>query len=522
MLRNALTAMPGLRAVTLLCPRQANHGLSWDVLQAILAVPQLHQFTCHRYLFSPKATPIDHLVLAGSTSLTSFRYMLNTYRCSPRTHEPEKTALKALLRTHHQVLEVLWMPTESTPWRTICALEWPSLRELRLRGEFDWSGGLLLGALGNMPNLRLLKLDFTLPHNTHPQTIWPQGYNAPYSWPMLEDVQVSFPCPDDHLYARLPLTLCRLSLRFFPHQIVHEWCTQYHQDDEEDDLIRELVYAFPNLRSLKLLRYRQSHAENLDVKRLGRLLRPLKRLVEFWLYADLDITPRPHPAMKYGGSTIARDLIERLHDANDEIANTLVGSLPPSVKLLKFLEPWALNIHKWHVWRIVRTEDEGTPPHAVYDLMTSELIVATHKADTMVHDFLAFSSWLLMRIRYSFMGLNAWPCPSAAPERSDPIPVVRGRSSWSVQLESIAFLFPDPKGPVGSSGAPKQFIYHASKKWTPDDGPVRAILDTGTNLGYTLRPALRSDSASPSVLPSQVDPPYPAISDSPHVSRHHR
>ncbi|KAI0664159.1 hypothetical protein C8Q70DRAFT_220505 [Cubamyces menziesii] len=230
MLRNALTAMPGLRAVTLLCPRQANHGLSWDVLQAILAVPQLHQFTCHRYLFSPKATPIDHLVLAGSTSLTSFRYMLNTYRCSPRTHEPEKTALKALLRTHHQVLEVLWMPTESTPWRTICALEWPSLRELRLRGEFDWSGGLLLGALGNMPNLRLLKLDFTLPHNTHPQTIWPQGYNAPYSWPMLEDVQVSFPCPDDHLYARLPLTLCRLSLRFFPHQIVHEWCTRKHQE----------------------------------------------------------------------------------------------------------------------------------------------------------------------------------------------------------------------------------------------------------------------------------------------------
>ena len=40
---------------------------------------------------------------------------------------------------------------------------------------------------------------------------------------------------------------------------------EYHQDDEEDDLIRELVYAFPNLRSLKLLRYRQSHAENLDV-----------------------------------------------------------------------------------------------------------------------------------------------------------------------------------------------------------------------------------------------------------------
>ena len=75
--------------------------------------------------------------------------------------------------------------------------------------------------------------------------------------------------------------------------------------------------------------------------------------------------------MKYGGSTIARDLIKRLHDANDEIANALVGSLPPSVKLLKFLEPWALNIHKWHVWRIVRTEDEGTPPHAVYDLMTS-------------------------------------------------------------------------------------------------------------------------------------------------------
>ncbi|KAI0664158.1 hypothetical protein C8Q70DRAFT_220408 [Cubamyces menziesii] len=225
MLRHALVAMPRLRSIKALCHAGTGHGLPWDVLQAILTVPHLHQFTCHHYLFSPREIPTDRLVLAGPTRLTTFRYMLNTYRPSPRGHAPERDALSVVLRTHHETLEVLWLPTETAPFQTLRSLKWPSLLELRLRGELVQSDNSLLSALGNMPNLRLLKLDVALPRDTSPQPVWPPGEIGTYSWPMLEDVQISFPCMDDQLYGHLPPTLRRLSLRFFPHRIVHHWCT---------------------------------------------------------------------------------------------------------------------------------------------------------------------------------------------------------------------------------------------------------------------------------------------------------
>ncbi|KAH9885236.1 hypothetical protein C8Q73DRAFT_660151 [Cubamyces lactineus] len=296
-LGDSLRAMPNLHSMTTMCGDEAHHGLPWHVLQAILTVPHLRQFTCHRHLFSPRAVPSQQLILDSPTQLTSFRYMLNTYRSVPRCYEPEKDALAVVLGTHHGTLEQLWLPAESTPLQAMLHLEWPLLRELRLRGEFRGSSQLI-HVLGNMPKLRLLKLDFALPRGAYPRPVWPEDLPANYAWPELEDLQVSFPCADDQLYIRLPPTLRRLSLRFFPHRVIHSWCTrwradwqfpspsagqmlrilrrvgcpdlqhlevEYFQDDEEEQLIQEIVSAFPRLTSLKIIRYRQQESPELDV-----------------------------------------------------------------------------------------------------------------------------------------------------------------------------------------------------------------------------------------------------------------
>ncbi|KAH9888965.1 hypothetical protein C8Q73DRAFT_173497 [Cubamyces lactineus] len=303
-LEHALRAMPKLRSVTVWCGENIDHGLPWYVLRVILTLTHLRHFSCHHYHFSPTVFPPGDLVLDTPAPLTSFRYMLNAYRPIPRMHDPEEDALSVVMKACHATLEVLWLPTESTPFQTMLSLSWPSLHELRLRGEFMWGGDPLVFALGGMPRLRLLRLNFALPRGI-PRPIWPESLVASYSWPELEDLQVSFPCVDDQLYAHLPSTLRRLSLRFFPHRIIDRWCTEwkrdwifpslnaeqlrhivrcchcpdlkhleveYHQDAHEEHLIRDIASLFPNLTSLKILRYRRQEIPDLNMVRQSHIL----------------------------------------------------------------------------------------------------------------------------------------------------------------------------------------------------------------------------------------------------------
>ena len=206
------------------------------------------------------------------------------------------------------------MPTESIPFQPMLQLKWPFLRDLRLRGEFHGSSQLI-HVLGNMTKLRLLKLDFALPCGAHPLPIWPEHVHADYSWPELEDLQVSFPCAGDQLYAHLPPTLRRLSLRFFPHRVVHSWCAQwrmdwqfpspnaaqlsrilqrvrsahlehfeieYYQDDDEEQLLQEIVSTFPDLTSLKILRYRHQQSAEFDVVKQFHLRSSVSRMLIFF------------------------------------------------------------------------------------------------------------------------------------------------------------------------------------------------------------------------------------------------
>ncbi|KAJ8461923.1 hypothetical protein ONZ51_g11230 [Trametes cubensis] len=400
-LGSALRAMPKLRSVTVWCGEDTDHGLPWHVLQVILTLPHLHDFSCHHYRFSPTADPSDGLVLDAPLPLTSFRYKLNAYRPVPRAHDPEKDALSVFLKACHAALEVLWLPTESTPFHTMLSLEWPSLRELRLRGEFTWDGDPLVFALRNMPKLRLLKLDFALLRDT-PRPIWPENHTASYSWPELIDLQVSFPCIDDQLYAHLTPTLRRLSLRFFPHRIIDSWCTQwkrnwrfpspsaeqlrdilrhcccpdlkhlevkYHQDGYEQHLIKDIASLFPSLKSLKILRYCQEGAADLDMEKFGRLLRPLTALRELSLHLDLEITPYPVEDVAFGMYMFPHGSAQELEEALRKIADVLARNLPSSVGVIKFLQPWMTEDYKWTVYNIIRGENGEVQPHAEYDVV---------------------------------------------------------------------------------------------------------------------------------------------------------
>ncbi|KAI0325717.1 hypothetical protein GY45DRAFT_204363 [Cubamyces sp. BRFM 1775] len=242
-----------------------------------------------------------------------------------------------------------------------------------------------------MSKLRLLKLDTALPQHTVSRPIWPEGFAAVYPWPELEDLQISFPCVNDQLYSHLPSTLRRLSLRAFPHRIVHSWgldwrpmpawkcpvqtagqmhrilhrcdCphleyleVEYDQDDEEEEPLRTIVELYPRLVSLKIIRYANLDASKFDIAQFGQLLRRLGHLKDVSLHLGLATTPRVSLGRR--GFMIPHDAVRRFQAANHKMFDQLVRCLGPSVELVKFLEPLGYGCwNEWTPYKVVHKEN---------------------------------------------------------------------------------------------------------------------------------------------------------------------
>ncbi|EIW63417.1 uncharacterized protein TRAVEDRAFT_34554 [Trametes versicolor FP-101664 SS1] len=318
-----------------------NQGLPFYILNAILSTPQLEsvQFgpsMCYPVKLDP-SFPKDLQFTSPVCSLTSFRRTLQSFERYSRA-QAEADLLHCLFNQFHHTLQIAEMPSDTAPLRVLINNDWPCLRELILRGGSQQSSKPMVQILGRMPNLRVLKLELAQRSGEGPRRVCPPGWAGGFPWPNLEVLTVSYPHPDDGLYAHLPSSLQELTLRCFPrhyvatatgkegdfmrrHMYDSGWCSslpsssaeilgvlcrcssslvclrhldiEFEESDEDIQLLRYIATAFSTLTFLQFLRYRKSseHPQHTtSCADLGHALAPLTHLRLLRVHLDLEDT----------------------------------------------------------------------------------------------------------------------------------------------------------------------------------------------------------------------------------------
>ncbi|KAI0643913.1 hypothetical protein C8Q79DRAFT_161193 [Trametes meyenii] len=395
-LEDALHNMPGLRAVTLASSINTSHGFSLAGLRAILSVPQLEVLSVRGPALVPELLTGDVVCLDTIPALTSLQYCFAKRRPrSDAVYPSERQTIELILRQLHDTLQTLFLPVELMPFFELSTFHWPALRELRLRGEYDClKAGCspIISFLGNMPQLRILALELALPTDQGPTPIWPEDLLVDLPWPLLEELTVSFPVTDDAIYSNLPPTLRRLSLVCYPHYMRNlpmytasgRWHSplisasdvlsilrkchlplltklklEYQEDWAEEQLLRHVGVAFPELVCLKIFRNRVWERGELPLDMIIESLSPLSRLRTFGFHPDLVDAPG---SQSPSGKTLPTDDCA-VHNFQETrlrpIANRIVDNWP-SVEVLRFLSP-KLPYHSWASYCVVRCRDRS--PH---------------------------------------------------------------------------------------------------------------------------------------------------------------
>ncbi|KAI1792098.1 hypothetical protein LXA43DRAFT_944518 [Ganoderma leucocontextum] len=314
-LKDTLRAMPHLRSVCLKLSAREVHGIGWDSIAAILSTPQLRSFTIGSFLLSPREAPSEKWadILAP---ITTFRYEQPSDRSYLRTYPVQQDSLAFVLTHLRRSLESLLLPSEITSIAVLSHAQWSQLRELSLNGEFHPGAGRVapfVSLFSRMLRLRVLNLTLALPKDIDRRQLifWPEGYESRLPWPDLEALTISFPDPEDRIFAHLPPSLRRLSLRCTPHHCLHLWGRnqhffrhspmlhasemleiltkvsaplldslqlEYHADDADDDLLLCIAKTFPNVRSLEVHRFLASCDDDVPVANIGRRLANLRSL----------------------------------------------------------------------------------------------------------------------------------------------------------------------------------------------------------------------------------------------------
>ncbi len=288
--------MPHLSTV-IVCPAASHafgHGLLWETLCNLLSLPHLTRLVLDWVRMCPRPPDPSALQPQPSTTLSCLEYLLPNIRYQ-YSQPSEVKAVDRLLRFLHLSLETLSLPTEPSSMDTIIALlDWPRLRELKLRGLRWTSPDLpIIRLFAGMSNLRVLSLELMEQDGATGTALWPRGFTATYPWPYLDSLSVSHPDPDDEVYAHLPQTMQILMLRSWPHECIRRWqevnyepdqlrsyrsptspsallrilraCymphlrnlgVEYCSDRSEVSLLSHVASNFPRLTSLELHRYR--------------------------------------------------------------------------------------------------------------------------------------------------------------------------------------------------------------------------------------------------------------------------
>ncbi|KAL1939430.1 hypothetical protein VTO73DRAFT_9986 [Trametes versicolor] len=399
-LATALESMPRLHTLSFNLRWQPVHGIPWSVMQMVLALPNLRNLAINGHRISSSLLPEEELVLDHCAPLTSFQHTMADYRWWREQNYPDEgKALLLVLNRTHATLETLTLVADLSPLHEIfTTLEWPNLRELRLRGERKAIGDSsrpCITLFANMSNIRRLELKLAQTAGVDPQPFWPPGLHVvEWPWPNLRHLTLSCPHVDDQIYGALPSMLESLALRYTPHMLrskdVGRRCQwplvrssemlqilrrcrfprltsmelEYREDEADAELMQHIGASFPALTSFKLLRYRSAaDAEAGPLEPLFRMLGAHPNLQKICLHLDhLDTTTSFFTYTGYRYS-IAHDesLVETFLVSTQSLADSLADASGPSLETITLWTPDSNFPYSWS-WKsfsVVRDEATG-------------------------------------------------------------------------------------------------------------------------------------------------------------------
>ncbi|EIW60817.1 uncharacterized protein TRAVEDRAFT_71095 [Trametes versicolor FP-101664 SS1] len=412
-----LPSIPHLRKVVIISSHDPPpcvsfvYGISWAVVKAIISARGLqeldldgHFFCLNTFAPDPDFTPAP---------LTTFRCTIPHRRLVPvtRAFSTQTEALAFVLERLRHSLEHLSLTIDIAPLDMIRDADWPRLRSLHLAGDILPTTHSLpwVSILRHMPRLRVLSLRAAVPddidHLTTHQIVWPPDTLLDtLPWPELEDLEVTYPDPEDRLFSHLPSTLRSLSIgrfAFFAHHnwALDEWEQQYSRpqdvpmprasevlqiarkcntpnlrtlkleyladgDASEDELLACIPAAFPRLESLRLCRYdtQDDAAAAGTALRVAQALSPLSHLRTFQVH--LDAVPDPELARARRGCYYAKESIAAYVRELKELADVMAQTLGPSVEAIEMFAPPSRCVP----FDVVRSAagDDGSPGTAAH------------------------------------------------------------------------------------------------------------------------------------------------------------
>ncbi|CDO69236.1 hypothetical protein BN946_scf185042.g138 [Trametes cinnabarina] len=353
----------------------------------MLSQPGLRTFHANEFLRTDESFEFADFTVAP---LTCYRQTVEDYR-RHRYSIPD-SALLCFVVVQSQVqqsLETLEVPSEIVPVDLLAQFCWPRLKRVSLRGE-NWDyHKLLVDILAQMPALEELVL--TLAHRVGSDLVRlcpPDWAGSDLPWPQLKALVVTHPARDDPLYARLPSSLCRLTLRCWPRHYLYPdstirdfgWdspvlsffdmanilrqCPSNHLDtleiefvgDQADiELFRLISRAFPNLSSLTVFRYRPVGVVETPENAIGEALRPLSRLKYLYLHLDYPDAPDLLEAHLLP-TNVVREQHARIRRIFEQSATRITHSLGSSLTIVSFLLRGP-SLNDWYPFRVERTSD---------------------------------------------------------------------------------------------------------------------------------------------------------------------
>ncbi|KAI9061776.1 hypothetical protein FKP32DRAFT_1575453 [Trametes sanguinea] len=285
-------------------------GVSWRALDEILTFPRLRAFeiddTFQRSCDGTIIYELHNKSASPSAPLACYRQVLDDYRYPPRDLPDDVVALERVA-SQEQVqrsLESLVIPSEVAPLATLRNATWPRLKVVALRGTISTQQPLI-HVFERMPLLEELCLEISRPAVAGRTLILcPPDWSGPFPWPRLKRLVVSYPDPDDPLFAHIPSigTLLHLDLRCWPRHYVHrslddrvymasldwrspilnssellrllsrcptssllELAIEYSEGEDDLELLRHIPAFFPKLTRLTIYRYRRPGVDSVPL-----------------------------------------------------------------------------------------------------------------------------------------------------------------------------------------------------------------------------------------------------------------
>ncbi|RDX41968.1 hypothetical protein OH76DRAFT_1489082 [Lentinus brumalis] len=196
--------MPRLNSINVSLGCAEIHGIRSDVAEALFSAPQVRDVHISLYLFCPRQS-FSPDSLHDIPPLRSFQYTKNPRHLPPRAYPSELEAITIVVNKLPASLEVLKLPSETTPLHDMSRLDWPRLHHLTLHGDTPTQSPIpIIAIICRMPRLCILTLELVILPGMSRQCIWPPDWTVGDPLPQIEDLRVTHPHPNDLLYTRLP------------------------------------------------------------------------------------------------------------------------------------------------------------------------------------------------------------------------------------------------------------------------------------------------------------------------------